>query len=50
MQLSHLQTTITFDKKLRLRRFTRPQKANDEIYRVNYICLYHHFRGQKISS
>jgi hypothetical protein len=29
-----LQTTITFDRKLRLRRSMWPQKANDEIYRV----------------
>jgi hypothetical protein len=31
---SQVQMTITFDSKLRLRRSTRPQKANDEIYRV----------------
>jgi hypothetical protein len=34
-----LQTTITFDRKLRLRRSTRPQQANDEIYMVNAITV-----------
>jgi hypothetical protein len=40
---SQLQTTITFDRKLRLRRSMRPRKAYDEIYRVNRYCFYRHF-------
>jgi hypothetical protein len=47
---SQLQTAITFDRKLRLRRAMRSQKAYDEIYRVNTYCCFHHFRGQIISS
>jgi hypothetical protein len=39
---SQLQTAITFDRKLRLRRATRPQKVYGEIYGVK--C---HLRGQK---
>jgi hypothetical protein len=44
---SQLQTVITFDRKLRFRRFTRSQKANDEIYKVNRLRHYHHFLGKK---
>jgi hypothetical protein len=42
--------TITFERKLRLRRSTRPQKANDEIYKVNRLRYYRHFWGQETSS
>jgi hypothetical protein len=47
---SQLQTVITFDRKLRFRRFTRSRKANDEIYKVNRLRHYHHFLGKKTSS
>jgi hypothetical protein len=50
IQSSQLQTTIIFHRKLRLRRSTRSQKANDEIYRVNCLCHYRHFRGKQTSS
>jgi hypothetical protein len=42
-----LQTAITFDRILQLRRSTQPQKANDEIYRVNRLCSYRQFRSKK---
>jgi hypothetical protein len=48
---SQLQTAITFDRKLRLRRSTRPRKDNDEIYKINSgLRHYHHFQGKKNSS
>jgi hypothetical protein len=36
IRLSQLQTVITFDRKFRLRRTTRPWKSYDEIYRLNF--------------
>jgi hypothetical protein len=42
-----LQTAITFDRILQLRLSTQPQKANDEIYRVNRLCSYRQFRSKK---
>jgi hypothetical protein len=47
---SQLQMIITFDRKLQLRRSTRPRKDNDEIYMANRYSHYHHFLGQKILS
>jgi hypothetical protein len=40
IRLSQVQTTITFDRKLRLRHSTRSRKANDEIYRINAIAIW----------
>jgi hypothetical protein len=45
-----LQTVITFDRKLRLRRATRLRKVYDEIYEINTFSHYGHFSDQKISS
>jgi hypothetical protein len=42
-----LQTTIIFDRKLRLRRSTRPRQDNDEIYRVNAITVITIFGAKK---
>jgi hypothetical protein len=43
IQSSQLQTSITFDRKFRLRRATRPRKAYDEIYMVNIYSFYRNF-------
>jgi hypothetical protein len=47
---SQLQTAIPFDRKLRLRRATRPQKAHDEIHRVNHYHRYRHFQSKRTTS
>jgi hypothetical protein len=47
---SQVQTVITFDRKLRLRRVTRSRKAYDEIYKVNLHRCYRHFQDKKTSS
>jgi hypothetical protein len=39
IRTSQVQTTITFDRKFRLRCSTWPQKPKDEIYRVNTIVV-----------
>jgi hypothetical protein len=42
-----LQMIIIFDRKLRLRLVTRPQKIYDGIYKVDCLCHYDHFQGKK---
>jgi hypothetical protein len=48
IQPSQLQTTITFDRKLRLRHATRPHKSYDEIYRVNAYAVTTIFRVKNL--